>query len=237
MNNNKNKLILGCVLIFVPLVVFAQEGPGRFEKRFEKPPEPKSTLQPLMLPISEQRPPEQAGNIKFVLKELRLTGNTAFSNEELGQLYAELLGKEVTLLDIYRIRDAITAKYGNAGFGLSKAAIPEQRIQGEGLVRIDIIEGFVDEVIIEGTTDDQQEYLAYAAEKIKAERPLNVKTLERYLLLANDRFAIKVTSTLKQSEKTPAASTLILKVETAPKLEGGASFDNRGTTKQWVPNR
>jgi hemolysin activation/secretion protein len=94
---------------------------------------------------------------------------------------------------------------------------------------LNIIEGFVDEIIIEGASGAQQAYLAYAAEKIKAERPLNVKTLEHYLLLANDRFAIKVTSTMKASEKTPSASTLILKVEPAPKVEGGASIDNRGT--------
>ncbi|MFZ4540089.1 ShlB/FhaC/HecB family hemolysin secretion/activation protein [Propionivibrio sp.] len=229
MNKNRHLFLLG-VGIFAPFLAFAQQNEAsRIEKRFEKPPEPRSTLQPLIFPIDEKLPPEQAGELRFTLKELTLKGNTAFSSDELAPLYAELVGKEVTLLDIYKVRDAITAKYGNAGFGLSKAVIPEQRIQAEGLVRIDIIEGFIDEVIIEGANEDQQEFLAYAIEKIKAERPLNALTLERYLLLANDRFAIKVTSTMKPSETTPAASTLILKVEPAPKLEGGASLDNRGT--------
>ena len=215
--------------MLAPLIAFAQEDASRIEKRFEKPPEPKSSLQPLIFPIDEKLPPEKAGSLRFTLKELTLRGNTAFSTDELAPLYAALVGKEVTLLDIYKLRDAITAKYGNAGFGLSKAIIPEQRIQAEGLVRIDVIEGFIDDVIIEGATDDQREFLAYASERIKAERPLNARTLERYLLLANDRFAIKVTSTMKPSDKTPAASTLILKVEPAPKLEGGATIDNRGT--------
>lgn len=228
MNKNRQLFLLG-VAIVAPLLSMAQEDASRIEKRFEKPPEPKSTLQPLVFPIKESLPPEKAQELRFTLKELTIKGNTAFSTEQLLPLYAALIGKEVTLLDIYKLRDAITAKYGNAGFGLSKAVIPEQRIQAEGLVRIDVIEGFVDEVIVEGETAKQQEFLAYAIEKIKAERPLNARTLERYLLLANDRFAIKVTSTLKQSDKTPAASTLILKVEQAPKLEGGASLDNRGT--------
>ena len=208
---------------------FAQEDAGRIEKRFEKPPEPKSTLKPLIFPIQEQVPPEQAGQIRFTLKELTITGNTAFSAADLQPLYAELIGKEINLLGIYKLRDAITAKYGNAGFGLSKALVPEQRIQAEGLVRIEVLEGFIDEVIIEGATEDQQAFLAAASAQIKAERPSSAKTLERYLLLANDRFAIKVTSTLKKSEKTPGASTLILKVETAPKVEGGLTVDNRGT--------
>jgi hemolysin activation/secretion protein len=228
MNKTKQVLLLVCGLI-VPLFVAAEEDASRVEKRFEKPPEPKSTLQPLVFPIDEKLPPAQAEALRFTLKELTLKGNTAFTAEELAPLYAQLIGKEVTLLDIYKLRDAITAKYGNAGFGLSKAIIPEQRIQAEGLVHIDVIEGFIDEVIIEGASAEQQEFLSYAIEKIKAERPFKARTLERYLLLTNDRFAIKVTSTMKPSDKTPAASTLILKVEPAPKLEGGASLDNRGT--------
>jgi hemolysin activation/secretion protein len=139
------------------------------------------------------------------------------------------LGKEVSLLDIYQLRDAITAKYGNAGFGLSKAILPEQRIEANGRVQIDIIEGFVDEVVIEGETNNQRPYLDYVAEKIKTNRPTNAKTLERYLLLINDRFAVKVTSTLKPSTKTASASTLILQVQPAPKLEGSIGVDNRGT--------
>ncbi|WP_168734249.1 ShlB/FhaC/HecB family hemolysin secretion/activation protein [Pseudothauera nasutitermitis] len=227
--NKSSRFSLVCIGLMVPFVALAQEDAGRLEKRFEQLPEPRSTPQPLIFPIGETLPPAQAADLRFRLKELTVKGNTVFSTEELQPLHAHLLGQEISLLDIYAVRDAITAKYGNAGFGLSKAVIPEQRIQAEGLVLIEIIEGFVDEVIIEGASEAQQAYLAYAAERIKAERPLRARTLERYLLLANDRFAIKVTSTMKQSERTPGASTLILKVEPAPKTKGGASIDNRGT--------
>lgn len=226
---SKKWLLALSVGVMIPFTVLAQEDAGRLEKRFEKPLEPKSVSQPLMFPIQEQLPPEQAGQIRFTLKQLAFTGNTAFSADQLGVLATSILDKDVSLLDIYHLRDAITKKYGEAGYGLSKAIIPEQRIQTEGIVQVQIIEGFVDEVIIEGASTAQRDYLAHAAEKIKAERPLNVKTLERYLLLANDRFAIKVTSTLKPSKKKTAASTLILKVETAPKLDGGLTIDNRGT--------
>lgn len=227
--NKKVEFLLVFVGILTPLIAFAQEDASRLEKRFEKPPEPKSVAKPLLMPIQEQVPPEQAGAIRFTLKELVISGGTVFSKGDMDSLYADLLGREVSLLDIYRIRDAITAKYGNAGFGLSKALVPEQRIQADGIVHIDILEGFVDEVIVEGATAEQQEFFTHAIAKIKSERPLNTKSLERYLLLANDRFSIKVTSILKKSDKTPSASTLILKVEPAPKVEGGASMDNRGT--------
>lgn len=229
MNNKTWLLALGAGLV-IPVSSFAQESADRLEKRFEKPPEPRSTQQPLVFPIQEQMPPTEASQIKFTLTQLTFTGNTAFSAAELEKLAGAYLGKEISLLEIYQLRDAITQKYGAAGFGLSKAIVPQQRIQKDGIVQLQIIEGFIDEVVIEGATTAQRDFLAHAAERIKAEKPLNAKTLERYLLLANDRFAIKVTSTLRPSEKTPAASTLILKVNHASMINGGVSLDNRGTT-------
>lgn len=109
---NKNKLLcLLAISLVAPFVALAQEGgdASRIEKRFEKPPEPKSSLQPLVFPIGEELPPEKANELHFKLKELTIKGNTAFSTGELAPLYAELVGKQITLLDIYKLRDAITA--------------------------------------------------------------------------------------------------------------------------------
>lgn len=217
------------LLCLLTSVAFAQEDGGRIEKRYEKPPEPKSSLQPLVFPIDEKAPPAVAGTIRFTLQALKLSGNTAIPTESLSAHYQVLLGKEVSLLDIYKVRDAITSQYGAAGFALSKAVIPEQRIQTDGVVLMEIIEGYVDEVIIEGGSTAQRDYLKYAAEQIKADRPLRATTLERYLMLANDRFAVKVTSVMRPSEEKHGATTLILQVEDAKLLEGGVSIDNRGT--------
>lgn len=230
MSTRKISRIATAILLTIPAHAFSAEDAGRLEKRFERPPEPLSTPKPLMLPIQEQLPPEQASAIRFTLKELRISGNTAFDDSTLKGLASELLGKEVSLADIYALRSLMTKQYGDAGYSLSRAVIPAQRIQSDGIVEIQIIEGFVDEVIIEGASDLQRDFLEYAATQIKAERPLNVKTLERYLLLANDRYAIEVTSTMRASDSTPEASTLILKVEQASRFNGGASIDNRGTT-------
>lgn len=82
MNKNRHLFLLG-VGIVAPLVAFAQEDASRIEKRFEKPPEPKSSLQPAIFPIDEKLPPEKAGELRFTLKELSIKGNTAFSAAEL----------------------------------------------------------------------------------------------------------------------------------------------------------
>lgn len=215
--------------ILISCVAFSQEDAGRFDKRFDKPPEPKSVPQPLVFPLQEQLPPEQAASVRFTLRRLEFKGNSTFSAEDLLSEASALLNREISLLDLYALRDAITRKYGQAGFALSKAIVPEQRIQSDGLVQLQIVEGFVDDVVVEGDLAGQETFFEHARGAIKAERPLRAQTLERYLLLANDRHALKVTSTLRASENTPGASTLILKVERAKPVSGGVSMDNRGT--------
>ena len=54
------------------------------------------------------------------------------------------------------------------------------------------------------------------ARKITADRPTNIRTLERYLLLANDLPGLKFTTTLKASPTSPGASTLIVEVIEKP---------------------
>lgn len=225
------KRILAVLLLFLvaPSLLQAQETGARIEKRFEKLPEPKSTLQPFAFPVSNAVTPAVARTIRLTLHALKFSGNTAFSSEELNKHCAPLLGKEITLYDLYLVRDAITAQYGAAGFGLSRAVVPEQRIQADGVFLMEIIEGYVDDVVVKGGSEAQKSYLEYAARQIKAERPVRAATVDRYLLLANDRFAVKVKSMMQPSETNHGASTLIMTVEDSKLLDAGVSVDNRGT--------
>lgn len=217
----------------------AQETASTLEKRFDKPPAPLSTPKPLMVPLQDQRPPAEAATVKFTLKGVTLNGNTALSTAELETLYAERIGKEISLLEAYAIRDAITQRYGTDGYAQTKAIIPEQRIEtDQGLLRIDILEGYIDEVTleapgpdgkpVEANPADHHPWLTPFIDQLIQERPLRAATLERVLLLINDRFAWKATSTLAPG-KAPNASRLILRLEPAPKVEGSLGIDNRGT--------
>ena len=52
--------------------------------------------------------------------------------------------------------------------------------------------------------------------EITADRPSNIRTLERYLLLAGDLPGLKFITTLKPSTTKPGASTLIVEVAEKP---------------------
>ncbi len=211
----------------IPDTIPGPSDPTRIEQRFEQPPAPQSVPEP-ELPAPEQAPPpEQAETIRFGLADVALEGATVFPMEELKPLWADLLGRDVSLAQIYDLRDRITALYRNEGYVLSQAVIPAQRIRG-GVVRLEVVEGYIDKVIFEGDYTDRLGLLEEMAEKIKASRPLRMKVMERYVMLADDLPGMTVRTVLEASPDAPGGSDLTFTMERAP-FNGSLSADNRGT--------
>ncbi|PKN23566.1 MAG: ShlB/FhaC/HecB family hemolysin secretion/activation protein [Betaproteobacteria bacterium HGW-Betaproteobacteria-18] len=211
-----------------PVPLPSSVDPGRVEQHFQKAPEPQAKPAITVPEPAEQLPPDQAEAVRFVLSAIEVEGATVYSREQLLPLWQEFLGKEISLLQVYRIADAITAKYRNAGYILSQAIVPPQKIEG-GIVHIKVIEGYVNEVVIEGDVQARSGLFREWAEKIKASRPLDNAVLERYSLLANDLAGVKVSTVLKPSATAPGASDLVLAVTTDKALGANATVDNRGT--------
>ena len=207
--------------------------PERLEQKFEKPPVPKSTLEPVTPEFKEPPVPSKMEEIKFVLKDIVIEGSTVYERDDFLPIYKEDLDQEITLARIYKIAAALTAKYRNEGYLLTKALVPGQRIR-DGVVKIEVKEGFVDGIQIEGAIEDDsaaqrsRKRLQVYSDKILLSRPLRAKVLERYLLLINDLPGLKVQSVLTPSETTPGAAKLTLITE-HKKLDGFASLDNRGS--------
>src|SRR5262245_5137435 len=98
--------------------------PGQIERQFERPPEPSAKPGVIAIPSAGQTPPENAAGIAFVLNELRIDGVTVYAADSLRSAYADRLGTQVTLADVYRIVDALTARYRNDGYILSQVIVP-----------------------------------------------------------------------------------------------------------------
>ncbi|AVM75125.1 ShlB/FhaC/HecB family hemolysin secretion/activation protein [Magnetospirillum gryphiswaldense] len=201
--------------------------PGRIEKRYEAPRKPQSVIEPQAPEIDEQMPPDQSDKIRLTLNGVSIEGATVFSVPELSVFHADKLGKEVSLTEIYKVADEITAKYRNAGYILSKAIVPPQRIAG-GNVTLRVVEGHVNEVLIEGEANGRAALFHEWGERIKESKPLDNKVLERYSLLANDLPGVKAKAVLRPSKTTPGASDVVFVIE-HKYIDLSASFDNRGT--------
>ena len=204
---------------------------GRERERFVDPQRPPA-VQPggpsVSLPSTEA--PAGAADTKVRVRRIQIVGSTVYTTEQLAPLYADLVRREVTLLAIYELARRITAKYGADGYVLTRAIVPEQELEPTGAdIRIEVIEGYIDRVEWprEKLARYRDFFTAYAA-KITAERPVNIRTLERYLLLATDLPGLKFTTSLKASKTEKGASTLVVDVTEKP-FDVMARIDNRGT--------
>ena len=170
--------------------------------------------------------PLGTGELGLVLNGVVIEGSTVYADEELAHLYEESLGTQIPLAEVFRIAERITAKYGNDGYILSRAIVPPQTIS-DGRVRIRVIEGFINEVRIEGEYGESQLLAAYAA-KIRNSRPLHAEDMERYLLLLDDLPGITSEAVLSPAKDVPGASDLLITVS-GKKVDGYVRVDNRGT--------
>lgn len=220
-------------LFFFSELASAQEyaaaiGPGQLEKRFEAPKFPEQSPEAIAIPPSEEKVPSaQTDQVRFVVSRIEIKGAREYAEAELSGLYKGFLNQEISLTDIYKVSDAITAKYRNDGFILSRAVVPAQRIK-DGTVRIRVIEGYVNQVIIEEKIKHPTRLLEEYGEKIRLSRPLKADVLERYLLLANDLPGIKARAIFSPTEKRTGAADLTIVVE-KDSLESFSLVDNRGS--------
>ena len=161
--------------------------PGRAGLQFEKQQSiPQVSPRINVKGATPQEAPEGAENIKFTLNAIEFAGSSTYTAADLNSVYADSLGQEVSLADVYAIAQKLTNKYRNDGYILTQVNVPPQTIDG-GVVKLRVIEGFLNNVIIEGEDDENAIGLIrrYAA-KLQTGGPLNVRNLERYLFLIND---------------------------------------------------
>lgn len=194
--------------------------PGQIEKYFEPRPRPPPKRDIIVPPSPAERVPPEAEGIRFVLSDIAIDGMTVYSKPDLTPVFQSYLGKEVSLAQVYEIAQSLTARYRNDGYILSQVIVPPQRIRN-GIVRLQAIEGYIDQVKLQGDPIDRPSLVIAYVDKIKASRPLRAKVLERYLLMLNDLPGVVARGTLLPAERQPGASDLIV---TVSQRKIGASF-------------
>lgn len=187
----------------------------------------------VQLPPGAEPPPSLKAET-LELKDIRLVGVTAYTREQLAGLFKGDLGKTITFERFYAIARAIQQRYREDGYILSFSYVPPQTVE-DGIFTIAVVEGFVEAVQISDVDGALKDTLEGALGPITANKPLTVRTLERYLLLANDLAGVKVTAVLRPSKSTRGATVLVAKVRRTP-YGGGASIDNRSSdfTGPWA---
>ncbi|HTH96128.1 MAG TPA: ShlB/FhaC/HecB family hemolysin secretion/activation protein [Stellaceae bacterium] len=202
--------------------------PGRALQQFAPPTAVAPPSGEIEVPATNpETPPTGADKVFFKLTDIVIDDSTVYRGGSLKSIYAKSLGQRVSLTKIYDIANAITEKYRSDGYFLSKAIIPVQRIHN-GVVHLRAVEGFIDQVHLQGVKSKRLEAYAQA---IRAVRPITTKILERYVLLANDLAGMTVQSVLAPSPTVQGAADLTM-IAVRKTFGGSAEMDNFGTPYQ-----
>jgi hemolysin activation/secretion protein len=228
----RRRALAALVCVALPSLALAQPQPPsaaspEFQRRqFEPPLTPRaepSAREPLPIPPAAVA----ITGPSFVLREVRLEGARTIPESELAPLWARLIGTPVSIETLQAIADAISARYRAEGYVLSQAILPAQTIQ-DGVVRIAVVEGFIDRVRIEGGPESGQAALQRRFRFVSADRPMSLYTLERAVLLSRDTLGGGVETVLSPAPATFGAADLTVQYTPKP-YEGFALVDNRAS--------
>ncbi|MCK5363792.1 MAG: ShlB/FhaC/HecB family hemolysin secretion/activation protein, partial [Gammaproteobacteria bacterium] len=208
---------------FFSVSVYAQ-GPaqpgGGFQKPSDRLIEPELDVKPLpekpqlRLPAivpTPTRPDQLAPGILVFVKEFVFSGNTVFTDAELGEITAPYVGREITSEELEEVRHQLTLLYVNQGYVNSGAVVPDQDVE-DGKVRIDIVEGALGTINVQGTKTLDPDFIRERLE-LGAGPPLNVKQLgERLQIVVQEPQVARINADLQPGDK-PGEANLVANLE------------------------
>jgi hemolysin activation/secretion protein len=129
----------------------------------------------------------------FKLTAVSVEGANAVAGDPIAETYRPYLGRIVSKADLTTIAGRISDLYRDAGYHLSRAIVPAQDIKN-GRIRIQVIEGTVASIVLKGDGAEQFGVRPLLA-AVTTEQPSRLDTLERQLLLVNDRPGVHIADT------------------------------------------
>ncbi|NJD36612.1 MAG: ShlB/FhaC/HecB family hemolysin secretion/activation protein [Betaproteobacteria bacterium] len=200
--------------------------PGQIERQFQEAPKARSQSAPLSAPLKPQPVPAGADQVRFQVDKIEVEGVTVYPVASMQDDLAPLLKREISLADLYRLADQLTARYRNDGYLLSQVIVPEQKVEG-GIAKLRAVEGFIANIKLVGVENDRRGLVAAYAEPIRAARPLTGEVLERQMLLINDLPGAFARAVLSPSPDTFGAADLTIQFSQR-QISGGVSANNQG---------
>jgi hemolysin activation/secretion protein len=237
-------LILGILIVAFPKNVLAQTAkptlPKQINPSIPNPNLPRRPEPPVPVPQPIPQPPldispaptsppgERSGLPGSIsVSRFEFEGNTAFSNQDLAKVTAPFINRPITFTELLQVETAVTKKYTEAGYINSGAVIAAgQTLSPTGaVVKIQIIEGGLEEIRISGTKRLQPNYVRSRL-KLATARPLNQKRLlEALQVLQLDPLIQTISADLSAGSR-PESGVLAVTVQEAKTFKTEFFADN-----------
>lgn len=163
----------------------------------------------------------------FLVRKLRIEGNTVFDTNTLGALVAAMQGQRLSLRQIAEGIEAITRYYRDAGYPLARTIIPAQTME-DGVVRVQVIEANWGRIDLRNNSAIKDEVLMRTLSGVPAGRVIELGALERATLLVADLPGVVPSAVLRAGEVVGTAD-LVVDVQAGAPWSATLSYDNFGS--------
>lgn len=167
--------IAACTLSTVTMLASAQTGnplnslPQNFDARKTAP-----------APVQIEKPQASAQdlvNVQIAVRGVNVQGSTAVPFDDISALFTPFINATHTIGELAAAAQKVSEIYQQHGYALSFAYLPPQDFAG-GNVQINVVEGFVASLNLEGNFGRSEELIRELAQPLLNEKPLTTKTFQ-----------------------------------------------------------
>lgn len=170
---------------------------------------------------------EQDSSIIIPVEQIRVTGGTVLTPEEINAIIQPLEGRSVSLAQLNEAARAITRLYIEEGYITSRAIVPQQEVT-DGVVEIRIIEGSIADIQIEGNNRVSDRFIRKRLE-LGTNTPVRANNIEERLQLLKASSLVDDIEANLQPAAGEGESSLVVTVDEANPFVVGANLDNYET--------
>jgi hemolysin activation/secretion protein len=186
--------------------------------------------QPAAPPTLAVAPPAKAplltGGSSVLLKRLRFSGNTAFSDAQLTAALGLPDAPRLDMAGLQALADRISEHYRSQGYAFARAYLPAQRLD-DGTLQITVLEGRYG--LVETTGDAALATPAQAfLSTLKPGDPITSAALERATLVLSDQPGIEIRPVVRPGQAV-GSGDLMVEVRATPRWRGDLGLDNHGS--------
>ncbi len=156
-----------------------------------------------------------------------IEGSSVYQAPRLFTAYRDTLGREISRDSARAVTDALASLYETDGYVRPEFQL-DNSLTGRGVLRVQVFEAQVTQVLIEGDCGGYRDALEEIAARLTAAKPLRKNDLQRSLAEMRQIAGLAITANTRRDTRMRNAFELVLKSEYSP-FDGLVRMNNRGT--------
>ncbi len=130
--------------------------------------------------------PDQAKRLFFKLIGIDIQGEFPELKAEREQLQSVIVGKTISVADLFEFANKLQQAYVNAGYPLARVVTLPQELDKAARVKLRVIDGFIEHIDLDALAPQVRDRVYIELSPLVGQTHLEQKNLERYLLLAGE---------------------------------------------------